>query len=86
MTAHATLLVALQVVCTQPRRVAAVSIAQHVANEMGVCIGTTVGYGVRFEDATNQVGSVCTLTVAQVVVCWALADVCDFRLHDCAYL
>jgi hypothetical protein len=46
---------AVQVVCTQPRRVAAVSIAQRVADEMGVAVGTTVGYGVRFEDATNQV-------------------------------
>lgn len=43
-----------QVVCTQPRRVAAVSIAQRVADEMGVAVGTTVGYGVRFEDASNQ--------------------------------
>jgi hypothetical protein len=25
---------------------------------MGVAIGTTVGYGVRFEDATNQVGAI----------------------------
>ncbi|KAF6259921.1 putative DEAH [Scenedesmus sp. NREL 46B-D3] len=43
-----------QVVCTQPRRVAAVSIAQRVADEMGVAVGSIVGYGVRFEDASNQ--------------------------------
>ncbi|KAF8058346.1 DEAH9 [Scenedesmus sp. PABB004] len=43
-----------QVVCTQPRRVAAVTIAQRVAEEMGVPLGGLVGYGVRFEDATNQ--------------------------------
>jgi hypothetical protein len=46
----------LQVVCTQPRRVAAVTIAQRVAEEMGVQLGSTVGYGVRFENAANQVG------------------------------
>lgn len=45
----------LQVVCTQPRRVAAVTIAQRVADEMGVQLGGLVGYGVRFEDASNQV-------------------------------
>jgi HrpA-like RNA helicase len=45
----------IQVVCTQPRRVAAVTIAQRVADEMGVQLGGLVGYGVRFEDATNQV-------------------------------
>lgn len=46
----------VQVVCSQPRRVAAVSIAQRVADEMGVAVGSIVGYGVRFEDASNQVG------------------------------
>lgn len=46
-----------QVVCTQPRRVAAVTIAQRVADEMGEQLGGLVGYGVRFEDATNQVGT-----------------------------
>jgi hypothetical protein len=44
-------------VCTQPRRVAAVTIAQRVADEMGVQLGGLVGYGVRFEDASNQVRS-----------------------------
>lgn len=44
-----------QVVCTQPRRVAAVTIAQRVADEMGEMLGGLVGYGVRFEDVTNTV-------------------------------
>lgn len=55
-----------QVVCTQPRRVAAVTIAQRVADEMGVPLGDLVGYGVRFEDATNQV---CVWAVFCVCVC-----------------
>src|SRR3989344_5957146 len=35
---------AKHVVVTQPRRIAAASIAQRVAEEMGVALGTLVGY------------------------------------------
>ena len=38
------------IVCTQPRRVAAVTIAERVAQEMGCQLGKEVGYAVRFED------------------------------------
>ena len=38
------------IVCTQPRRVAAVTIAQKVASERGVKVGQEVGYSIRFED------------------------------------
>lgn len=38
--------------CTQPRRVAAMSVASRVAQEMDVAIGEEVGYTVRFEDCT----------------------------------
>ena len=37
------------VVCTQPRRIAAVSVANRVATEFGCEIGEEVGYGVRFD-------------------------------------
>ena len=37
---------------TQPRRVAAVSIARHVAKERGGQVGREVGYNVRFDDCT----------------------------------
>lgn len=39
--------------CTQPRRVAAVSIAKHVAEQRGVALGGEVGYAVRFDDKTS---------------------------------
>lgn len=39
---------------TQPRRVAAISIANRVAAEIGCEVGDTVGYSVRFEDATSR--------------------------------
>lgn len=45
----------VQVVCTQPRRVAAVTVATRVAEELGSPVGETVGYAVRFEDATSKV-------------------------------
>lgn len=40
--------------CTQPRRVAAMSVAKRVSEEMGVELGTTVGYAIRFEDCTSD--------------------------------
>ena len=40
--------------CTQPRRVAAVSVAKRVAEEMDLELGTTVGYSIRFEDCTTK--------------------------------
>ena len=40
--------------CTQPRRVAAMSVAARVAEEMGVRVGREVGYSIRFEDNTSD--------------------------------
>jgi len=39
--------------CTQPRRVAAMSVAKRVAEEFGCCLGQEVGYTIRFEDCTG---------------------------------
>eukprot|EP01116_Phalansterium_solitarium_P017382 TRINITY_DN4265_c0_g1_i1.p1 TRINITY_DN4265_c0_g1~~TRINITY_DN4265_c0_g1_i1.p1 ORF type:complete len:701 (+),score=266.70 TRINITY_DN4265_c0_g1_i1:75-2177(+) len=39
--------------CTQPRRVAAMSVSKRVADEMDVELGDTVGYSIRFEDNTS---------------------------------
>ncbi|RUS20395.1 P-loop containing nucleoside triphosphate hydrolase protein [Endogone sp. FLAS-F59071] len=41
------------VACTQPRRVAAMSVAQRVADEMDCPLGAEVGYTIRFEDNTT---------------------------------
>ncbi|BFZ20424.1 hypothetical protein BsWGS_23462 [Bradybaena similaris] len=40
--------------CTQPRRVAAMSVAARVAQEMGWKLGNEVGYSIRFEDCTSE--------------------------------
>ncbi|KAL7715300.1 RNA helicase [Entamoeba marina] len=39
--------------CTQPRRVAAVSVAQRVSEEVGCKVGDIVGYSIRFEEVTK---------------------------------
>ncbi|XP_075165231.1 DEAH-box helicase 15 [Haematobia irritans] len=39
--------------CTQPRRVAAMSVAQRVSEEMDVKLGEEVGYSIRFEDCSS---------------------------------
>jgi ATP-dependent RNA helicase DHX8/PRP22 len=39
--------------CTQPRRVAAMSVAKRVAEEVGCALGNEVGYTIRFEDKTS---------------------------------
>jgi len=40
--------------CTQPRRVAAMSVAARVAQEMNVKLGQEVGYTIRFEDCSSE--------------------------------
>uniref|UniRef100_A0A0L8G8A9 Helicase ATP-binding domain-containing protein n=2 Tax=Octopus bimaculoides TaxID=37653 RepID=A0A0L8G8A9_OCTBM len=40
--------------CTQPRRVAAMSVAKRVSEEMSVELGEQVGYAIRFEDCTSE--------------------------------
>ncbi|CEF65027.1 ATP-dependent RNA helicase DHX8 [Strongyloides ratti] len=44
----------LKVACTQPRRVAAMSVAERVSEEMDVTCGSEVGYTIRFEDNTSE--------------------------------
>lgn len=39
---------------TQPRRVAAVTVAKRVSEECGVELGQRVGYSIRFEDVTSS--------------------------------
>jgi HrpA-like RNA helicase len=38
-----------RILCTQPRRISAVSVAERVAAERGEKIGGTVGYTIRLE-------------------------------------
>jgi len=44
----------MKIGCTQPRRVAAMSVAARVAQEMDTKLGNEVGYSIRFEDCTSE--------------------------------
>ncbi|CCD12244.1 unnamed protein product, partial [Trypanosoma congolense IL3000] len=44
----------LQVICTQPRRISAISVAQRVAEERGEACGDSCGYIVRFDNNTSE--------------------------------
>ncbi|XP_028392576.1 pre-mRNA-splicing factor ATP-dependent RNA helicase DHX16-like [Dendronephthya gigantea] len=44
----------LKIGCTQPRRVAAMSVAARVSEEIGTKLGNEVGYSIRFEDCCSE--------------------------------
>ena len=46
--------VPVSIICTQPRRISAISVAERVAAERGERVGDTVGYAIRGE---NRAGS-----------------------------
>ena len=39
---------------TQPRRIAARSIAERISDELGIELGSVVGYQVRFDDRSSS--------------------------------
>lgn len=43
-----------KIVCTQPRRIAAISVAKKVAEDMDTKVGNLVGYSVRFDNACSK--------------------------------
>ncbi|KAF8515694.1 P-loop containing nucleoside triphosphate hydrolase protein [Hysterangium stoloniferum] len=51
------------IACTQPRRVAATSVATRVASEVGSILGDEVGYTIRFEDVSDKTRTrICYMT------------------------
>jgi ATP-dependent helicase HrpA len=48
--------------CTQPRRIAAISIARRIAEEMDEDIGQSVGYQIRFQDTTPKTAYIKVMT------------------------
>ncbi|RNC30220.1 ATP-dependent DEAD/H RNA helicase, partial [Trypanosoma cruzi] len=43
----------LEIICTQPRRISALSVAQRVAEERGETCGNSCGYIIRFDNMTS---------------------------------
>ncbi|MFC2156362.1 ATP-dependent RNA helicase HrpA [Acidobacteriota bacterium] len=43
-----------KIACTQPRRIAATTIARRIAEELGETLGRAVGYKIRFQDESSQ--------------------------------
>lgn len=70
--------------CTQPRRVAAMSVAKRVAEEFGCRLGQEVGYTIRFEDCTSPE------TVVKYMTDGMLLREClidpDLQLYSCIML
>lgn len=65
--------------CTQPRRVAAMSVAKRVSEEMECKLGGLVGYAIRFEDCTSAETKIkCKLLVSLD----ELYSCCTPKRHD----
>ncbi|MEW6668786.1 MAG: ATP-dependent RNA helicase HrpA [Thermodesulfobacteriota bacterium] len=54
--------VAGKIGCTQPRRIAATTIARRIAQELGEAPGRSVGYKIRFTDRTSREGYIKIMT------------------------
>ncbi len=63
-----------EVACTQPRRVAATSIAARVAEEMDVELGKEVGYTIRFEDVSDPQKTVLRFVTDGMLLREAMGD------------
>ena len=62
------------VACTQPRRVAATSIASRVSDEMDVELGQEVGYTIRFEDVSDPYKTVLKFVTDGMLLREAMTD------------
>merc|ERR1719284_34722 len=70
--------------CTQPRRVAAMSVAKRVAEEFGCRLGQEVGYTIRFEDCTTSETTIKYMTDGMLLR-EALIDA-DMSTYSCIML
>ncbi|XP_011496994.1 PREDICTED: putative ATP-dependent RNA helicase DHX57 isoform X1 [Ceratosolen solmsi marchali] len=44
----------IEIICTQPRRISAIGVAERVAAERNECVGDTVGYQIRLESKVSD--------------------------------
>ncbi|KAF4969209.1 hypothetical protein FZEAL_10266 [Fusarium zealandicum] len=73
------------VACTQPRRLAASSMAQRTADEMDVPLGTEVGYNVRFDVRADSRGARLVYVTDGALLQQTKKDP-DFSLYSCAII
>ena len=59
--------IAGRIACTQPRRIAAITIAHRIAAELKENIGQTVGYKIRFRDKTSPEGYIKIMTAGMLL-------------------
>lgn len=59
---------AVNIICTQPRRIAATSVARRVAAERGELVGETVGYHIRHETALPRYGGSITYCTTGILL------------------
>jgi ATP-dependent RNA helicase DDX35 len=64
-----------QIVCTQPRRIAAITLAQRVAEEAGTDLGNGVGYSVRFDDQSSPNTQIKYVTDGMLLRWWCLLSI-----------
>lgn len=58
----------MNIICTQPRRIAAITVAERVAQERGEALGQSVGYNVRFAQVLPRgYASVCYMTTGMLL-------------------
>ena len=62
-------------ICTQPRRIAAVGVASRVADERGEAIGGNVGYSIRLESKRSRATRLLFCTVGVLLRMYGNFDI-----------
>lgn len=69
---------ATNIVCTQPRRISAISVAKRVAQERGEAVGQTIGYRTRVQQQTSPCTKLLFCTSGALTPAGAAAHAYDF--------
>ncbi|XP_066989713.1 ATP-dependent DNA/RNA helicase DHX36-like isoform X1 [Macrobrachium rosenbergii] len=63
-----------RIVCTQPRRISAISVAQRVADERGEKLGQSVGYQIRLEKVMSRSSGSILYCTTGIILQWMQTD------------
>lgn len=69
------------IICTQPRRISAISVAQRVAQERAECLGNSVGYQIRLETVRVRAHSTCTSSMEHLEHNTWKSSICSQALY-----